>query len=400
MRITKMYVGISVFVFAVIGCSAAKIEPYFNQIDLFEKGRDGYHNHRIPALIVTRKGTVLAFCEGRSEFSDQGAISLVLKRSFDNGKTWEPIQVIWSDPPNTCGNPCPVVDRDTGTIWLFVTHNLGEDLEPMIWKGTSKGTRTVWVMKSTDDGETWLTPVNITKDVKKADWTWYATGPGVGIQLKSGRLIIPCDHGVTETEEGDLDNYSHVFYSDDHGISWHIGGSVNHKFGSECQVVEDIDGRLLINIRNCDIRIFFQNPPPVIIPYRTIATSDDGGLTWSEAWQDSTLIEPGPHGCQASLLRFTDGKNHDKNRLLFSNPASTETREKMTVRLSYDEGMTWPVSNVINPGPSGYSCLAILEDGTIACLYERGDDDSAEKITFAVFNLEWLISGTDELPKR
>src|SRR5262249_34440674 len=146
---------------------------------LFVSGKDGYHTYRIPALIVTKKGTLLAFCEGRkASGSDTGEIDVLLRRSFDNGKTWTRTQVVWHDGGNTCGNPCPVVDAKTGAIWLLLTHNLGRDNQWQILDGTSKGTRTVWVASSADDGTTWSKPVEITADVKKPAWTWYATGPG------------------------------------------------------------------------------------------------------------------------------------------------------------------------------------------------------------------------------
>ena len=174
-----------------------KLQNCIEETKVFVSGEDGYDTYRIPAILVSPKGTLLAFCEGRrNSRGDTGDIDIVLKRSFDNGETWEPMQVVATDGANTSGNPCPVVDRDTGDIWLPFTWNFGEDHEGKIWDGTSKGTRTVWVMKSADDGETWSEPVEITQTVKSADWTWYATGPGIGIQLQSGRLVIPCDHGV------------------------------------------------------------------------------------------------------------------------------------------------------------------------------------------------------------
>src|SRR5262245_44271006 len=157
--------------------------------DVWTAKSEGYHSFRIPSAIVTLKGTVLAFCEARKKNrSDWGDIDLVLRRSTDGGATWSPTQIVWDDGPNTCGNPCPVVDRSTGTVWLLLTHNLGADPQAKIVDGTSQGTRTVWVCKSDDDGLTWSKPVEITKDVKKSDWSWYATGPGVGIQTRGGRL--------------------------------------------------------------------------------------------------------------------------------------------------------------------------------------------------------------------
>ena len=366
-------------------------ESFFRNTTIYKADNKDYGNFRIPAIVVTTKGTVLAFCEGRRRDSDTGNIDIVLKRSFDNCKTWETLQVVRDDDPNTCGNPCPVVDCETGTIWLVHTHNLGYDHESQIIKGTSKGTRTVWVLKSDDEGATWSEPVNISEKVKAPNWTWIATGPGVGIQLESGRLIIPCDHVEAKTGY----TKANVFYSDDHGANWKLGGTVIDNFLGEPQVVELSDSRLMINSRNCDSRLFFQMPFPTVdhtTNYRTVAVSDNGGLSWSRAWQDSTLIEPGFHGCQASILRFTDEKLHDKNRILFSNPASKKTREKMTVRISYDEGKTWKYSKQITSDWAGYSCLAILKNGMIACFYEGGTD-------MAIFNLEWLTDGADSLKK-
>jgi sialidase-1 len=350
------------------------VEPSMKETDVFISGQDGYHTFRIPSIIVTPKGALLAFCEGRKKSrSDTGDIDLVLKRSEDGGKTWSAMQTVWDDGGNTCGNPCPVVDRDTGTIWLLMTHNLGEDSESEIRNRTSKGTRTVWVSKSADDGVTWSKPVEITATTKAPDWTWYATGPGVGIQLRSGRLVIPCDHTVADSKA----MRSHVIDSDDHGATWKIGGVIGD-CANECQVAELPDGTLLLNMRS----YHGQNR-------RAIATSRDEGLTWSEVTLDTALIEP---VCQASLLRIPVPPGDAKTYLLFSNPASTQ-REKMTVRLSEDGGQTWSASKLLHAGPSAYSCLTALPDGTLGCLYERGETTPYEKITFARFSLTWLIDG-------
>ena len=337
------------------------------QAPVFVAGEGGYHTYRIPALIVSPKGTLLAFCEGRKKGrGDAGDIDLLLRRSFDGGKTWRPVQVIWDDADNTCGNPCPVVDAATGTIWLLLTHNLGTDTEAMIVEGKSKGTRTVWVTHSSDNGATWARPVEITRDVKPKDWTWYATGPGVGIQTKSGRLVVPCDNKVAGTKA----RQSHVIYSDDHGKSWKLGGVVGPDC-NESQVVELADGTLMLNMRSYQAN-----------NRRLVARSKDGGLTWSKPVEDPALIEP---VCQASILRYPG----EKGAILFSNPASTR-REKMTVRLSRDEGQTWPIARELHAGPAAYSCLAVLPDGTVACLYERGEKNPYETITLARFSFNWL----------
>ena len=323
-------------------------------------------------MIVTKEGTLLAFCEGRRNNSrDHGDIDLMLKRSTDNGENWSEQMVVHSEGGRaeiTIGNPCPVVDQDTGIIWLPLCRD----------------NRDVLITKSVDDGVTWSEPVDITHDVKLPDWGWYATGPGVGIQLRhgqyKGRLVIPCDH--RGDFEGEPTSYSHIFYSDDHGETWKLGGTVS-PYNNECQVVELTDGTLMINMRS---NLGSRGNKPEKGNMRTIAWSKDGGETWSDIQFDEKLIEP---VCQASLIRYN-------GELLFSNPASKKPRVNMTVRLSYDDGKTWPVDQSLYAGPTAYSCLTVLPDMTIGCLYERGDRSPYEKITFARFAFEWLTHGREE----
>lgn len=346
------------------------------QTDVYISGQEGYHTYRIPSVIVTKAGTVLAFCEGRKRSSsDTGDIDLVLRRSTDGGRTFLPRQIVWDDEANTCGNPCPVVERATGAIHLLLTHNLGIDREPQIIDRTSRGTRTVWLSTSTDDGQSWSKPVEITSATKRPDWTWYATGPGAGIQLASGRLLVPCDH----IEAGTKLFYSHVIYSDDRGATWKLGGRCG-PHTNECEVVQRADGSLLLNMRNYDRKQ----------RCRAIGFSSDEGLTWSQPQHDPALVEP---VCQASIRRYALAGADGKNRILFSNPAQPDRRTTMTVRLSEDDGKTWPVSRVLHAGPAAYSCLAVLADGTILCLYERGQKGAYEKITLARFPLAWLTEG-------
>jgi Neuraminidase (sialidase) len=355
--------------------------------DLFVAGRDGCHTYRIPSLIVTKKGTLLAFCEGRrNSRSDTGDIDLLLKRSTDGGKTWSNGRIVWDDSANTCGNPCPVIEQESGTVFLLLTWNRGDDHESAIKKNTSRDTRRVFVCRSDDDGLTWSDPAEITASAKRPEWRWYATGPGIGIQLRqgphAGRLVVPCDHSVVAP--GDPDGYnSHVIISDDHGKSWKIGGVISPKV-NECQIAELADGTLLINMRNYDRSR----------TTRAIATSKDGGMTFSRVTHDPALVEP---ICQASFIRYTWPGPNSKSRLLFSNPARATSgdRNAMTVRLSYDEGQTWPVERLLHAGPAAYSSLAALPDGTIGCLYEAGKKHPYEKIVFARFNIEWL-TGTSE----
>ncbi len=345
--------------------------------NLYVSGVEGYHTYRIPSLVVTSRGTLLAFAEGRKGGrSDTGDIDLVLKRSVDRGRTWESVQTVWDDGPNTCGNPCPVLDRDTGAVWLLLTWNRGDDAEPQIIAQQSKDTRRVFVTSSTDDGLTWSGPREITAWVKRTNWTWYATGPGAGIQVERGafrgRLVIPCDH----IEAGTGRYYSHVIYSDDHGQTWALGGSTPEHQVNECEVVELTGGRLLLNMRNYDRS---QRT-------RQQASSADGGLAWSQQRHVPELIEP---ICQASIRRFSWPGPDRQSVILFSNPASAK-RENLTVRASFDEGETWPVSRQLDSRCAGYSCLAVLPDGVVSILYEAGERSPYENLVFARFPLEWL----------
>lgn len=351
------------------------------QVPLFEANQSGYSSYRIPSLLTTQKGSLLAFCEGRKDgVGDAGNIDVLLKRSIDNGKTWSEQKVVWDDGPNTCGNPCPVVDQSTGTIWLLLTHNLGGDLEPDIIKKTAPGTRTVWVLKSEDDGVTWSKPTEITATTKRPEWGWYATGPGVGIQIENGprkgRLVIPCDFSYEEgkNKEGKSVHQfgSHVIYSDDHGKTWQLGGLIAPK-SNECQVVElaDGNGTLLMNIRSYFGRGF-----------RTHAISYDGGESWTSPTDAPELVEP---VCQASIIRHSR-PTADKpyGVLLFLNPASTKKRHNMTLRASYDDGKTWASIRTLYAGPSAYSSLAVLSDQNIGMLYEAGEKSPYETIRFEV----------------
>jgi sialidase-1 len=269
-------------------------------VTLFRSGEKGYGNYRIPSIITALKGTLLAFCEGRKKPGDSGDIDILFRRSANGGLTWSEQKVIWDDSTNTCGNPCAVIDAETGMIWLLMTHNLGTDKESAITHKTAAGTRTVWLCKSEDDGRTWTNPVDITSTTKNPSWGWYATGPGIGIQIKhgpnTGRLIIPCDHSYEEPNDtGTGNSYisgSHIIYSDDHGKTWQPGGSITPKV-NECQVVEVADGNgtLLMNMRSNFGR-----------HYRTQSISYDGGLSWTQPEDVPSLVEP---VCQASIIRYS-----------------------------------------------------------------------------------------------
>jgi sialidase-1 len=240
------------------------------------------------------------------------------------------------------------------------------------------------VSSSADDGKTWSTPKDITVTAKDPGWGWYATGPGIGIQIKhgphKGRLVIPCDHSY-DAPGGDLTGSeyeygAHVIFSDDHGQTWKLGGTVVPKM-NECQVVEQADGNgtLLLNMRS-----YFGKSR------RAQAVSKNGGMEWTHPVEAVDLVEP---VCQAALIRYSWPDASHKGLLLFSNPASTK-RENMTIKISEDEGRSWPVSRTLYEGPSAYSALAVLEDGTVLCLFEKGEKGAYEKISLARVDMDWI----------
>ena len=347
----------------------------------FTSKTQGYDTYRIPSIIETNNGTLIAFSEGRrNSASDTGDIDLVSRRSHDGGRTWETMRVLWDDGENTCGNPCPVIDS-TGTIHLLLTWNRGDDKESQIIAQTSNDTRRVFVISSFDHGETWTRPTEITESTKQKQWTWYATGPGAGIRIQkgpnAGRLVIPCDHVESDSKI----MRSHIIYSDNNGNTWNIGGIAPKPQTNECEVAELPDHSLQLNMRNYDRSI----------PSRQICYSKDGGNTWVDQRHDRTLIEP---VCQASFRRVgTDNGNEMK--YLFSNPASEKNRERMTIRMSDDGAKTWKYSRCVDDRPAAYSCLVVLKDGTFGCLYETGNRNPYETIVFIRFDEIWLKNSTD-----
>ncbi len=354
----------------------------FEQTDVFVAGEDEIVEYRIPVLVTSTKGTLLAFCDARVEKPGDppNNIDLVMKRSTDQGKTWGPLKVLLDVGEGATADSCGLVDRQTGTIWVFTVYcpvGIGSRTAK---PGLSGDTFMYWAIKSDDDGETWSEKMDLTTMFKKAEWKAGSPGPGKGMQMRSGRLIVPkyfVKNGYSA---------SHLVFSDDHGKTWKISGEAfSGGITNESQVAELSNGTLLLNMRGTEGN------------QRRISRSTDGGMTWSDATEDPALIEP---RCQASLSNFTNIHDHDKDRILFANPAAME-RKNMTVRLSYDGGRTWPVSKQVHAGPSAYSCLTVLSDLTAGLLYERGDQDTYEKITFARFDLEWVTDGKDKLlPKE
>jgi len=385
-----------------VSSAAIAEEPFMEQQVLFRAGEDGYGGYRIPCVLVTSKpGTVLVFAEARQAldgfgvpFPDHAVTEIVMRRSTDHGRTWSRQRVIVESGGATTGNPCAAFERGTCTVVLVFCRGT---------KPAEKGAinKFVHVIKSSDHGLTWSKPVEITNAAKGKDWKYVFTGPGSGIQLRSGRLLIPCtgEHGP---------QFSYMLYSDDHGATWKRTGPLRgedtldpstkwHKLGKkplyyspdnvtdEPGVVELADGRVYFNARS-----------RLEVGHRGYAYSSDGGLTWSKIRFHPQLPE--------SVVDGGIGRLADENVLLVSRPTFRykngmpyggmwSHRRNLTISISSDDGRTWPASRMIHEGPAAYSDLTTLPGGEILCLFEGGKKFRYETLTLARFNLAWIKGG-------
>lgn len=313
---------------------------------------DGYAFFRIPSMVITKNGTILAFAEGRvNSVADQGDIDIVLKRSTDRGKTWSNIIKVKDDGKNRCRNQVPIYLPESNRI-LLVSCWDSEDV---------KGIQ-ICVTHSDDEGLTWSAEKKITSSVMFDNDRWYATGPCHGIvkqfEPHKGRIIVPCNHHLKNQPQG----RSHVIYSDDGGETWHIGGIVDKFNTNESSVTELSNGNLLLDMRNQDAKS--QNNKR----YRIHAISTDGGESWGPSYQ-STLFDP---ICQGSILYAGTGDN-GMGRILFSNPNSLTRRNNNTLQMSEDDGKTWTKSfSYTGSDFGGYSDISMFPEGTVGVLYEFG----------------------------
>ncbi|MBT2417431.1 exo-alpha-sialidase [Streptomyces sp. ISL-22] len=341
----------------------------------FRAGREGYASFRIPAVVVSRPGTVLAFCEGRVDSArDHGHIDIVLKRSTDGGRTWGPLQVAADNNWHLAGNPAPVV-LDTGRILLVYIRNHATATEDAILRGevSDADGRRIWVRHSDDDGLTWSSSKEITAQVKRPGWRWYATTPGHAIQLSTGRVVVPANHTIppTGTDTGTEARYNsgHCLLSDDRGANWYLGYVDENTDGyvnvNETTAAELPDGRVYFNTRN-------DSPSP---GNRADAHSADGGKTLVKPFRPQAgLAAP---ICEGSVLQL-----RDPDLLLFSGPADPAARALMTIRASTDGGTTWRPVHTVDGLPAAYSDLVRIDAGTVGLLYETGDFGPYETITF------------------
>jgi sialidase-1 len=342
----------------------------FFQTNLFSQGQNGVNTYRIPALVQTPQGTLIAVVDARHDSSHDlpANISLVMRRSFDEGRHWGPIRTIVAVKAGGVGDASLLLDHSNGRIWCFFNYG-----PPGIGFMTAKaGSRTgpttlqVHAMYSDDQGVTWSRPVDLSPQIKDPSWQAMFATSGTDIQLHTGRFLVPLvvrdSHGVIHSVNA---------YSDDHGRTWKVGKFIGTGT-NESHNVELANGIVLQNMRDGKSR--------------EIAESKDGGITFGPGHHDKALIDP---GCNAGITSEYRGK---RQLIIFSNAAST-TRRNLTVKISEDEGRTWPIARVINPGTSAYSTVIPLRDGSIGVLYERGGPDAVAHITFARFTLSWVRQG-------
>ena len=326
-------------------------------VTVFEPVPDQYSSTRIPALVVTPKGTLLAFAAGRIESaSDWADMDLLLRRSDDGGETWGPIQVV---APRAGGkptdNPTPIVGKD-GTIHLVYQRDYAY----------------AYYTQSTDDGLTWSPAVNITPTFEafkgEYDWKVLAPGPGHSIQLESGRLLVPvwlANSDKIKPHRSHHPSRIATIYSDDNGKTWQRGAMVpdveGFKDPSETMAIQLPDGRVMLSIRNESDR-----------RRKGISFSKDGISGWTAPTYDEALFEP---ICMSSII---SARHREKDYLLFLNPDSEDIpkhpRENLTLKVSADNGKTWSIERVVHAGISGYSDIAVGDDGTIYCLYETKEN--------------------------
>ncbi|MEU6782711.1 exo-alpha-sialidase [Nonomuraea angiospora] len=370
----------------------AAAQPFFGEATLWDSAVDPLASYHVYGLAVLPDDTILACTEGRHKVCDAGPHDLLVRRSTDGGRTWTPSQTVAASVDGeSWSNPTFVVDRVTGEAFLF--HGLCVQLPENT--SCSADSSTVYVISSKDGGVTWSERRSLAGlfDHFPYNWAMHGPGPGHGIQLDSGRLLLTVSHRtiITGVPTADRHYGASTVYSDDHGATWRSGGEVPMGDGypvvGEARLVQRADGTVVMNSRPGS-----GNDWP-----RDIAVSTDDGLTWSPPRMD---FSPALfNGVDTGLIRYTGGPgSKDVNRVLFSRPDSP-MRWNMTVAVSYDEGHSFRYSRSVNPGRGYYSDLASLSDGTIILLYGcDGDlDGSPRRVAAARFNLEWLTQGRDSL---
>ena len=357
-----------------------EIQPYRVAKPLKDFGDDGVNSYRIPGLVTSTKGTLLAVYDIRRNSSRdlQGDIDVGLSRSIDGGHNWEPMKIImdmrtWGGLPedqNGIGDPAILVDHETGHIWVAALWMHGKPGE-MAWNSSKPGispkeTGQFVLVKSEDDGITWSEPMVITEQLKNPEWNLFFNGPGKGITLKDGTLVFPAQY-----KDKNQMPFSTLIYSKDKGKTWHVGTGAKSNT-TEAQIVELQDGSLMLNMR--DNRG----------GSRSIAVTTDLGKTWTEHPSSrSALPEP---VCMASLIN----NPYSLGMLLFSNPATEKGRFNITIKASLNDGSSWPSEHqiLLDEGTGwGYSCLTLINEKEVGILYES----SVANITFQIIPLKEIL---------
>lgn len=389
---------------------------------------EGYASFRIPTIIKAGNGDLLAFAEGRKNASsDHGDIDVVMKRSTDDGQTWSPLQIVYDNggtQPWAAQNVSAVYDEtyeqvdNEGQSVLDANGKQTMGRMLIMWNNTKSGEaaiagdhdgdcqngRDALYKTSIDHGATWSEAVTITDQVRvdnqggdRTQGQCMQVPPtGHAIQLTTdtaraegryGRLFFAGQYNPVTPGSGDgTSNENYAYWSDDHGKTWEIGGLIQEERLNEVQAIELANGDIMFNSRNYRGDSGWSGPKK-----RAITISKDGGTTFGETIDDDNLIEP---IVAASIIRYTREDKHDKNRILFSHPNSTDSRINLTVKMSEDEGKTWKYSKLVNQGSSSYSDMVIEEDMGMGVLYETN-----ENISYASFTLDWLTDGADTLKK-
>ncbi|MFF9197557.1 exo-alpha-sialidase [Streptomyces sp. NPDC014779] len=362
----------------------------------YTAGSGGYAVYRIPAVVRTPAGTLLAFAEGRvlHGAGDSGAVDLVLRRSADGGCTWGPLSVVAAGHGDTRGNPAPVVDPASGDVVLLSSGNAGTATESAVLQGLVDAAdgRRVYVQRSTDDGRSFSPPRDVTASVKRPDWRWYATGPGHALALgqgrHAGRLVVPADHsaapppGSPDTGREPRHYGAHALLSDDGGRTWRIGATDATYDGwinsNETTAAELPDGSLFLSTRD---------QLGAAPGHRSAARSHDGGASLDRPFAPQPALATVPV-VQGSLLYVSVlGR---PGLLLFSAPSRPDRRAAATLWTSTDGGRTATPALTLSPRPAAYSDLVRVDEETIGVLYETGRRGPYESIAFRRVPLDRL----------
>jgi sialidase-1 len=350
---------------AIIFLVFIDIKPSFeNDTIVFKRGESGYFCIKIPSILTTTRGTLLAFGEARMfSCGDSTQTDIVYKRSLDNGKTWSDLQILYrgnssNDMYNRVGNVAPVQLKYNQRILIpFCKNNL-----------------IVMQTYSDDDGLT-FSPAQIISNVTKPEWKWVGLGPPGGLLLQSNRILIPAYYSTYPNDDGLLST-GYVMLNDFNGQvdKWYLGGEFDFEtyFPNECQAVELLPNAnsIFINARSLGKK-------------RIGAYSNDGGITFNKINVLNTLEQP-LTGCQGSTIY------HENTRQLFySGLAETSfIRTNLSLHISNDNGENWRYIKTIYPGSSAYSSLTIMNDQSIGLLYEWANNTDfvflPDYITFTI----------------